>query len=112
MAKLYTLDEKLLCGSPEIRIGEKIYPIDDRQKTVKKVLKLFDGKDNGDSDNMDKTEEVLKMALGKNYKEIEDLDLSFNAYQKLAETVIAAMTGEDPENFEKREEEEKQSFRD
>lgn len=112
MAKMYTLDEKMLCGSPEIRIGEKIYPIDDRQKTVKKVLKLFDGKGSGNSDNMDKTEEVLKTAFGKNYKEIEELDLSFSAYQKLAETVIAAMTGEDPEDFKKHREDKDQSFRD
>ena len=40
MARMYTFDKKLLCGSPEIRIGEKIYPIDDRKNTVKKVLKL------------------------------------------------------------------------
>lgn len=42
MARMYTLDKKLLCGSPEIRIGEKVYPVDDRKNTVKKVLKLFE----------------------------------------------------------------------
>ena len=30
MAKMYTLDEKLLAGVPEIRIGEKVYKVDDR----------------------------------------------------------------------------------
>ncbi|MFR0766140.1 MAG: hypothetical protein ACLSHF_04030 [[Eubacterium] siraeum] len=32
MAKMYTLDEKLLVGVPEIRIGEKVYKVDDREK--------------------------------------------------------------------------------
>ena len=109
MARMYTFDKKLLCGSPEIRIGEKIYPIDDRKNTVKKVLKLFEDKNGSD---MDKSDEALKMAFGDNYNEIEALDLSFRAYQELSEMVIAAMTGEEPEDFEKRREEENQSFRD
>lgn len=41
MGKMYTLDKKLLCSSPEIRIGEKVYPVDDRKNTVIKVTKLF-----------------------------------------------------------------------
>lgn len=109
MARMYTFDKKLLCGSPEIRIGEKVYPIDDRKNTVKKVLKLFENKE---GDDMDKSDEALKIAFGENYKEIEDLDLSFKAYQELAEMVIAAMTGEEPEDFEKRREEKNQSFQD
>ena len=109
MARMYTFDKKLLCGSPEIRIGEKVYPIDDRKNTVKKVLKLFEDKNGSD---MDKSDEALKIAFGDNYNEIEALDLSFKAYQELAEMVIAAMTGEEPEDFEKRREEENQSFRD
>ena len=42
MGKLYTLDGKLLTETPEIRIGEKVYPVDSRQKTVKKILALAD----------------------------------------------------------------------
>lgn len=34
VGKLYTLDQKLLTNTPEIRIGEKIYPIDDRTKRL------------------------------------------------------------------------------
>lgn len=30
MGKLYTLDGKLLTETPEIRIGEKVYPVDSR----------------------------------------------------------------------------------
>lgn len=109
MARMYTFDKKLLCGSPEIRIGEKVYPIDDRKNTVKKVLKLFK---NENGDDIDTSDEALKIAFGEKYKEIEALDLSFKAYQELIEAVIAAMTGEEPEDFEKRKEDKRQSFRD
>ena len=37
---MYTVDNKLLTECPEIRIGDKVYPIDDRQKTVEKVQKI------------------------------------------------------------------------
>ena len=36
MAKMYTLDDKLLASSPEIRIGDKVYPVDNRVKNSKK----------------------------------------------------------------------------
>lgn len=94
MGRMYTLDKKLLCGSPEIRIGEKVYPVDDRKNTVIKVTKLFN-KAEGE-DDFEKTEEALKLAFGKNYDEIDALDLSFSAYQELLNLVMAAMTGEEP----------------
>ena len=34
MGKLYTIDHKLLTETPEIRIGDKVYEVEDRQKTV------------------------------------------------------------------------------
>lgn len=109
MGRMYTFDNKLLCGSPEIRIGEKVYPIDDRKNTVRKVLKLFEDKNGSD---IDKADSAMKIAFGEKFKDIEALDLSFKAYQELCETVIAAMTGEEPEDFEERKKGEKQSFRD
>ncbi len=39
--KLYTIDNALLTECPEIRIGDKVYPLDDRQKTAEKVMNLF-----------------------------------------------------------------------
>jgi len=94
MARLYTFDEKLLTGSPEIRIGDKVYQIDDRKSTVQKAIRLF-SEDKGDS--ITNADEVLKLAFGKNYKEIETLDMPFSAYQKLTEMVISAMTGTETE---------------
>ncbi len=102
MAKLYTLDEKLLADTPEIRVGDKMYPVDNRQKTVKKLMGINAKETNGQqvSEQMD---EVLKLALGpKAFGEIDRMDLPFPAYQKLFELVMAAMTGEDAEEMEER----------
>ncbi|WP_085833500.1 hypothetical protein [Clostridium merdae] len=106
MGKLYTLDEKLLVGTPEIRIGDKVYPVDDRQKTVKKLMKMTNDKDSVEK-NMD---DVLRLALGeKAAKEIDEKDLPFPAYQKLFELVMSAMTGEEPEEVAARFQAEKSS---
>ena len=75
MGKMYTLDKKLLCGSPEIRIGE-----------------------NDSKGDVEKVDEALELAFGEKFKEIDEMDLSFAAYQKLFELVIAAMTGEEPKD--------------
>ncbi len=95
MARMYTLDNKLLTGTPEIRIGDKVYPVDDRVKTVKKVMKMYES---NDKQSIDDTEKVLEIALGaKAAKEIDTLNLPFAAYQELVTLVMSAMTGEDPE---------------
>ena len=94
MGKMYTLDKKLLCSSPEIRIGEKVYPVDDRKNTVIKLTKLF----NDSKGDVEKVDEALELAFGEKFKEIDEMDLSFAAYQKLFELVIAAMTGEEPKD--------------
>ena len=99
MGKLYTLDNKLLVGSPEIRIGDKVYPVDDRKKTVDKLSKL-------DSED---TDAILKLAFGlEAFKEIDKMDMPFIAYLQLVKLVVAAMTGEEEESVEARFQEAKQ----
>ena len=95
MGKLYTLDNKLLTETPEIRIGEKIYPVDNRKKTVEKVQRLL-GKGEAD-DPMDGISEAFKLAFGATAaKEIDGMNLPYPAFQELVVLVMAAMTGEDP----------------
>ena len=53
--KLYTIDNALLTECPEIRIGDKVYPLDDRQKTAEKVMKLIP------EDGADSRKESMKM---------------------------------------------------
>lgn len=98
MAKMYTFDQKLLCGSPEVRIGDKVFSVDDRKNTVKKALKLFRS---SDKEDFDKYDEVLKLAFGKSFPEIDAMDLSFAAYQEITMLAIAAMVGADRDELNK-----------
>lgn len=108
MAKMYTLDNKLLVDKPEIRIGDKCYAVDDRAKTVKTAMKMFEKKDS-ETDNVDMIDDTLKLLLGeKAFKEIEALDLSWAAYQGLMELALAAATGEEPETMKERFQESKE----
>lgn len=97
MAKVYTFDNKLLVGGPEIRIGDKVYPIDDRKKTVKKLLKELNKLEREDDAVIDSDELIIKAAFGKKANEVLNIDMSFKAQQKLSQDVLAIMTGEDPE---------------
>ncbi|MBS6475386.1 MAG: hypothetical protein KH354_05320 [Clostridiales bacterium] len=93
MAKIYTLDGKLLTERPEIRIGDKIYAVDDRTSTVKKLSKL----------DTEDTQAIYELALGKEAaKEVAAMDLPFAADIQLCKLVVAAMTGEDPAEVEER----------
>lgn len=97
MSKLYTLDGKLLTETPEIRIGEKIYPVDNRQKTVKQMQAVIE-QQQGKENPMDGVAGVLELAFGPTpAQEIEDMNMPYPAYQCLFELVVAAMTGEDPD---------------
>lgn len=97
MSKMYTFDDKLLVGGPEIRIGDKVFPIDDRKKTVKKLLKEINKSKKTDDDVIDSDELIIKAAFGKKAVEVLNIDMSFKAQQKLAQDVLMIMTGEDPE---------------
>lgn len=101
MAKLYTLDHKLLTDTPEIRIGEKIYAVDNRQKTVKKIQEV--SKEINSEDPYTGIDKALELALGPvAAKEIDDMNMPYPAYQRTFELVMAAVTGEDPEEITKR----------
>lgn len=101
MAKLYTLDHKLLTDTPEIRIGEKIYAVDNRTKTVKKIQEI--SQEITDKDPCSGMDKVLELAMGaKAAKEIDEMDVPFPAYQRMFELVMAAVTGEEPEAIAER----------
>ena len=97
--KMYTIDGALLTETPEIRLGDKVYPVDDRQKTVEKIM----GLEKSENDISSAIKETFSLAFGKSKaKEIDDMNLPYPAYQRLFETVIAAITGENPEEVSKR----------
>lgn len=105
MGKLYTLDKKLLIGSPEIEIGDNKYPIDDRTKTVRKVMKLSkqlsNVKDDETIDQFEVIDRIFELAFGTKAQEVEEVvgDMSFETYQEIIEIIIDAMTGGDPDEF-------------
>lgn len=119
MGKMYALDKKLLIGSPEIQIGDKVFQVDDRNKTVRKVIKLSEqlkGKDKEKDieetpEKFEVIDQILELAFGSKYKEIDELELSFRAYLDLIDIVLDAMTNGDPEKYEKEKAEKEESFR-
>ena len=91
--KRYTLDGKLLTETPEIEIGDRIYKVDNRTSTVKRLEEI----------SQDDTEQILAVALGEEAAaEIAALDMPFPALIELVILVISAMTGETPEDVRAR----------
>ena len=94
MGRMYTIDHKLLTDTPEVRIGDKIFPVDDRQKTVKRIMAAMEQTDKKEFERID---EVMAIALGeKSAKEVDEMNLPFAAQQAVYENVLAAVMGEDP----------------
>ena len=106
MGKLYTLDKKLLTETPEVRVGETIYAVDNRQKTVLKIQKVSEEMTGTDvtPDMADAAmQEIMRLAVGpKAAKEIDDMNMPYPAYQKLFALLMAAVTGEDADVFDAR----------
>lgn len=93
MGKLYTMDGKMLIGSNEIRVGDKVYPVDDRVRTVKRLQEI-------DTNDL---EGILRLGLGDEAVNELDVDnMPFSGFLRLTKLVVAAMTGEDTEEVEAR----------
>lgn len=97
MAKMYTLDKKLLTECPEIRIGDKCYPVDNRASTVKKLMKTLNNTDEKSDSIIDTDELIIRAVFDKNAKEILSMNLPYAAQQTLSKMALAAMTGEEYE---------------
>ena len=94
MAKMYTVDGKLLVEKNAVQIGDKIYAVDDRMATVKKIQAVT-------GDNADK--QILELALGKAaVKELDIDNMRFPVFSALVSKVMAALTDEDEDEFDAR----------
>ena len=88
MAKLYTLDDKLLTEVPEVRVGDKVYPVDNRQKTVMAIQRAME---QTDADPAAQMSAALRLALGEQAeRELAARDLPYPAVQALFALVLAA----------------------
>ena len=86
---------------PKIRVTvrpgeEKVYDIDDRRSTMKKVQTELEK-----ADEADKDEKILEIVLGKKAaKEILESDISMKGFNMLVKQIMAIITGESIETLE------------
>lgn len=100
MAKIITTDGKIITGDnfPSIQIGEKLYTVDNRRSTYKKINEIEKRIQAGEE--FDPDEELLKLAIGKEQaKEIIDMDLCVESFNELTFFIMSAITGEDAEEL-------------
>ena len=83
---------------PQLKIGDKLYLVDDRKSTFEKIQKIQNDESIENSEM-----KALELALGKAaVKElVEKNDISVSGFQNLTFHVIAAITGEDFEELRK-----------
>lgn len=95
--KMYAIDGAMLTETPEIRIGDKIYKVDNRLSTVKRIAEEIKASPNEEMDIS------LKNALGAEaHAEIVAMDLPVTAMAEIMITVSAAVNGWTVEETRKR----------
>lgn len=102
MNRIIDTEDKILCGDnhPQLKIGNKLYVVDDRKSTFDKIQKVES--DNSLSED-EKDRKRIELALGKEAcKEIYDNpELTVSGHAALTFYVMAAITGEDYEELRK-----------
>lgn len=83
---------------PSLKIGDKLYTVDDRRSTWKKIEAV-----QNDDSVIEKDEEIIILALGKeNADEIlNNKDLSVLDFTNLTFFIMSAITGEDYDELKK-----------
>jgi len=95
------ITKEILSGDnhPQLKIGDKLYTVDNRQSTWDKIQKV---QSDESLNNEDKTNKIYELALGvEASKEIKDLDLPVENNTYLSYCVMGAITGEDPKELQK-----------
>lgn len=94
------ITKELLSGDnqPQLKIGDKLYIVDNRQKTWDKIQEI---QSNNEIKEKDKTDKIYDLALGEAArKEIEEMNLPVENYTYLSFCVMGAITGEDPKKLQ------------
>ena len=95
------ITKEILSGDnhPQLKIGDKLYTVDNRQSTWDKIQKV---QSDESLNNEDKSNRIYELALGvEASKEIKDLDLPVENNTYLSYCVMGAITGEDPKELQK-----------
>lgn len=96
------ITQEILSGDnqPQIQIENKLYVVDDRQSTYRKMLKI---QSDPTIDEDEKTDKIFELTLGKEAaKEIQEMNLPVQNYLYLTFCIMAAITGEEPEELKRR----------
>ena len=90
------ITKEILSGDnhPQLKIGDKLYTVDDRQSIFDKIQEI---QKNNELTDIEKREKVYELALGKESAlEISKLDLPVEKNIYLSFCVMGAVTGQDP----------------
>lgn len=95
------ITKEILSGDncPQLKVGDKLYTVDNRQSTWDKIQKIQNDLELADEE---KTQKIYELALGKEAaKEILDMDLPVETNRSFSFCVMGAIIGEDPKELEK-----------
>lgn len=93
------ITKEMLSGDnfPQLKIGDKLYTVDNRQSTFDKIQEIQNDVTLTDKEKQEKTYEL---ALGtKEAKEINELDLSVESNVYLSFCIMGAITGQNPDEL-------------
>ena len=96
------ITKEILSGDnhPQIKIVDKLYTVDDRKATFDKINKVQADDKLKDEE---KERQLFELALGKEATdEIYKLDLPVDKFNYLTYCILGAISGEDPDEIQKR----------
>lgn len=94
------ITKEILSGDnhPQLKIGDKLYTVDDRQSTWDKIQSL----QKEELEEKDRTKKLYDLALGRDAaEEIMTMDLPVEKSTYLNFCIMGAITGENPEELQK-----------
>ncbi len=95
------ITKEILTGDncPQLKIGDKLYTVDNRESTFDKIQEL---QKNSEITEKERTHLIYELSLGKDAaKEIEEMDLPVENAIFLSYCIMGAITGEDPKELQK-----------
>lgn len=94
------ITKEILSGEnfPQLKIADKLYTVDNRQKTFDKITKI---QKNTELDDNEKTNKIYELALGEDAaKEILEMNLPVESSVYLSYCIMGAIVGEDPKKMQ------------
>lgn len=83
---------------PQLKIADKLYTVDNRQKTFDEIKKI---QKNTELDDNERTNKIYELALGEDAaKEILEMNLPVESSVYLSYCIMGAIVGEDPKKLQ------------